>query len=103
MPITEGKNERFTKLRKMIDTIYIFIFGHFYFYEPSLLVNYTVCLKICDEREMKLPTSNNNDIILRQMKSLRIDKFNLSNALTLKNARKNYLTYFIGRFTNVFC
>lgn len=86
----------------MIDKIFIFIFGHFYFYKPNVLVNYTVCLNICDERQMRLPSAYNNDIILRQIKLLRIDQFKTSNLLTSTNGKQDYLTYFVGRLLIVY-
>ena len=53
----------------MLDLIYVYIFGNFYFYDSIFLVNYTDCITICNDQGMKLPNADDNDFILRQLES----------------------------------
>ena len=73
--------------------IYFFIFDYFYFHydNPSSLVNYTNCLKICNQRDMTLPSADDANLILHQIEIFKIKRFAAS------NSTQNYLTYFIGK------
>ena len=88
--------------KTMLDKIYIFIFNkYFYFHDPYSLVNFTSCMKICNEREMILPSANDNDIILEQFElkfgNETLEFLNGSNDSDLENKKtKDFLTYFIG-------
>ena len=82
----------------MYDEIIIFFFGKFYFYDTSLLVNYTSCIKICHAREMNLPKSNENSLILHQLfDDFGADIFSSSNGTEQRTNQQNYLTFFIGK------
>ena len=79
--------------------IYFLIFDYFYFHndDPSSLVNYTNCLKICDQRDMTLPSANDDYLVLHQIKSLNIERYTASSSVTPKNGKQNFLSYFIGK------
>ena len=91
----------------MLDLFYVFIFGKFYFYESSFLVNHTDCLNICIEREMKLPNANDNQFILRQLASQFGSRFEKEIKVTANetsdrsNLNKNFLAYFIGELKSL--
>ena len=85
----------------MLDPVYAYIFGSFYFYEPSFLVNHTHCTKICNDLKMQLPNADDNDLILKQLKLQFGSGFvkeisTTSNELTNRKPNKNFLAYFIG-------
>ena len=83
----------------MLDLIYVYIFGNFYFYDSIFLVNYTDCLTICNDQGMKLPNANDNDFILRQLESqFGKENFITSNEISNRTPNKNFLAYFIGSF-----
>ena len=87
----------------MLDLIYVYIFGNFYFYDSIFLVNYTDCIKICNDQGMKLPNANDNDFILRQIKSQFGSQYEkeiltTSNEISDRSPNKNFLAYFIGLF-----
>ena len=87
----------------MLDLIYVYIFGNFYFHDSIFLVNYTDCITICNDRGMKLPNANDNDFVLRQLESqfgLQFEKeiFSTSNEMSNRTPNKNFLAYFIGSF-----
>ena len=83
----------------MLDRIYVYIFGHFYFYDSIFLVNYTDCITICNDKGMKLPNADDNDFILRQLESqFGKENFITSNEISNRTPNKNFLAYFIGSF-----
>ena len=93
----------------MLDLFYVYIFGKFYFYESSFLVNHTDCLNMCIEREMKLPNANDNQFIMRQLASqfgLRFEKeiqITSNETSDRSNSKKNsnFLAYFIGELKSL--
>ena len=82
--------------QKMLDLLYIYIFGNFYFYESSFLVNHTNCIKICDKQEMKLPYANDNHLILKHLRSRFGSQFKKEMILNETKPNNNFLAYFIG-------
>ena len=98
----------------MLDLVYVYIFGNFYFHDSIFLVNYTDCITICNDRGMKLPNVNDNDFVLRQLESqfgLQFEKeiFTTWNETSNRTPNSNFLAYFIGSFKipdlveNFFC
>ena len=89
--------------QKMLDLVYVYIFGNFYFHDSIFLVNYTDCITICNDRGMKLPNANDNDFVLRQLESqfgLQFEKeiFTTWNETSNRTPNENFLAYFIGSF-----
>ena len=85
----------------MLDLVYPYIFGHFYFHQSSILVNHTHCTQICNDLEMQLPNANDNDLILKQLRYQFGSGFvkeisTTSNETTNRKPNKNFLVYFIG-------
>ena len=88
---------------EMLDLVYVYIFGNFYFHDSIFLVNYTDCITICNDRGMKLPNVNDNDFVLRQLESqfgLQFEKeiFTTWNETSNRTPNSNFLAYFIGSF-----
>ena len=88
----------------MLDENFISLFFNFYFNDIHSLVNLTDCIRICSDREMALPNSKDNALILKQFESqFGNETFTLTNDMSDAESdidiekKKQFLTYFIGR------